>query len=152
MAPLSAEVACDSRPCYGVDGLFPHALSGARRSKPEEIDRSIAIVVEAAQNLNRAIFSLKSKAKKFDGLAVGFRPSEEIFCAYKTARYDALRGSSGNNTAAARAFGSILSDVLAGECNVTRKLPRRVASVSHAPELRRMKVRVLSGRSDFDES
>lgn len=96
VAPLSAEVACDSRPCYGVDGLFPHALSGARRSKPEEIDRSIAIVVEAAQNLNRAIFSLKSKAKKFDGLAVGFRPSEEIFCAYKTARYDALRGSSGS--------------------------------------------------------
>jgi hypothetical protein len=50
-----------------------------------------AIDVEDAQNLNRAIFPLKSKAKKFDGLAVGFRPSEEIFCAYKSARYDALR-------------------------------------------------------------
>jgi hypothetical protein len=46
-----------------------------------EIDRSIAIVAEAAQNLNRASFPLKSKAKNFDGLAVGFRPSEEIFCA-----------------------------------------------------------------------
>jgi hypothetical protein len=56
----------------------------------------LAIVVEAARNLNRAIFPLKSKAKKFDGPTVGFRPSEEIFCAYKSARYDALRGSSGN--------------------------------------------------------
>jgi hypothetical protein len=40
----------------------------------------MAIVVEAAQNLNRAIFPLKSKAKKFDGLTVGFRPSAENFC------------------------------------------------------------------------
>jgi hypothetical protein len=66
-----------------------------------EIDRSIAIVVEAAQNLNRANFPLKSKAKKFDGLAVGFGPSEEIFCAYKSARYDAPRGSSGSEGVAA---------------------------------------------------
>jgi hypothetical protein len=61
-----------------------------------KIDQSIAIVVEPAQILNRAIFPLKSKAKKFDGLTVGFRPSAEIFCAYKSARYDALRESSGN--------------------------------------------------------
>jgi hypothetical protein len=46
----------------------------------EKIDRSLAIVVEAAKNLNRAIFPLKSKAKKFDGLTVGFRPSAENFC------------------------------------------------------------------------
>lgn len=63
----------------------------------DEIDRSIAIVVEAAQNLNCVIFPLKSKAKNFDGLVVGFRPSEEIFCAYKSVHYDALRGSSGND-------------------------------------------------------
>jgi hypothetical protein len=37
----------------------------------EEIDQSIAIVVEAAQNLNRAIFLLKSKAKRFDGSSAG---------------------------------------------------------------------------------
>jgi hypothetical protein len=46
-----------------------------------EIDRLMAIVIEAAQNLNRANFPLKSKAKKFDGLTVGFRPSAENFCA-----------------------------------------------------------------------
>jgi hypothetical protein len=45
-----------------------------------KIDRSIAIVVEDAQNRNRANFPLKSKAKKFDGLTVGFRPSAESFC------------------------------------------------------------------------
>jgi hypothetical protein len=56
----------------------------------------LAIVVEAEQNLNRANFPLKSKAENFDGLAVGFRPSEEIFCAYKSAHYDALRESSGS--------------------------------------------------------
>jgi hypothetical protein len=38
----------------------------------DKIDQSIAIVVEAAQILNRAIFPLKSKAKKFDGSSVGF--------------------------------------------------------------------------------
>jgi hypothetical protein len=36
-----------------------------------KIDQSIAIVVEPAQIMNRAIFRLKSKAKKFDGLVVG---------------------------------------------------------------------------------
>jgi hypothetical protein len=46
----------------------------------DEIDRSIAIVVEAAQNSNCVNFPLKSKAKKSDGLAVGFRPSAENFC------------------------------------------------------------------------
>jgi hypothetical protein len=40
----------------------------ARFSK---IARLIAIVVEAAQNLNRAFFPLKSKAKNFDGSTVG---------------------------------------------------------------------------------
>ncbi|HEX4077568.1 MAG TPA: hypothetical protein VHX61_01665 [Rhizomicrobium sp.] len=60
-----------------VDGIFsvrPTTLSSCAAS---EIDRSMAIVVEAAENLNRANFPLKSKAKKFDGLAVGFRPSAE---------------------------------------------------------------------------
>jgi hypothetical protein len=41
---------------------------GLRRKR---IDRSISIVVEAEQNSNRAVFPLKSKAKKFDGLMVG---------------------------------------------------------------------------------
>jgi hypothetical protein len=36
-----------------------------------KIDQSIAIVVEPAQIMNRAISPLKSKAKKFDGLVVG---------------------------------------------------------------------------------
>jgi len=47
----------------------------------DEIDRSLSIVVETAQNPNRANFPLKSKAKNFDGLTVGFRPSAENFCA-----------------------------------------------------------------------
>jgi hypothetical protein len=41
-------------------------------------------------------FPFEIIAKKFDGLAVGFRPSTKIFCADKSARYDALRGSSGS--------------------------------------------------------
>jgi hypothetical protein len=56
----------------------------------------LAIVVEAAQNLNRANFPLKSKAENFDGSMVGFGPSAEKICADKSARYDALRGSSGS--------------------------------------------------------
>ncbi len=46
----------------------------------DEIDQSMSIVVEAAQNSNRTNFPLKSKAKTFDGLTVGFRPSAENFC------------------------------------------------------------------------
>jgi hypothetical protein len=46
----------------------------------DEIDRSLSIVVETAQNPNRAIFPLKSKAEKFDGSMVGVRPSSENFC------------------------------------------------------------------------
>jgi hypothetical protein len=42
-----------------------------------KIDRSLAIVVESAKNLNRAISPLKSKAEKFDGSSVGFCPSAE---------------------------------------------------------------------------
>jgi hypothetical protein len=38
----------------------------------DKIDQSIAIIVEAGQILNRAIFPLKSKAKTFDGSSVGF--------------------------------------------------------------------------------
>jgi hypothetical protein len=41
------------------------------RSTTRKIDRSLAIVVEAAENLNRAIFPLKSKARNFDGSMVG---------------------------------------------------------------------------------
>jgi hypothetical protein len=65
-------------------------------SRSQKIVRSLAIVVEAAKNLNRANFLLKSKAKKFDGLTVGFRPSAEKLLRIKTARYDALRESSGS--------------------------------------------------------
>jgi hypothetical protein len=36
------------------------------------VDRSSAIVLEAAQILKRANFPLKSKAKKFDGSMAGF--------------------------------------------------------------------------------
>jgi hypothetical protein len=62
------------------DGLFFGGLSYGGCERFEKIDRSIAIVVEAAQNLNRANFPLKSKAKKSDGLIVGLRPSAENFC------------------------------------------------------------------------
>jgi hypothetical protein len=76
---------------FSVDQGWARSLAFA------EIDQSIAIVVEAAQNLNRANFPLKSKAKKFDGLTVGLSPSAENFCVYKSVRYDALRESSGND-------------------------------------------------------
>ena len=36
-----------------------------------KIDRLISIVVETEKNADRGKFPLKSKAKKFDGLAVG---------------------------------------------------------------------------------
>jgi hypothetical protein len=42
-----------------------------------EIDRSVAIVAEAAQNSNRAIYPLTSEVEKFDGLIVGSWASEE---------------------------------------------------------------------------
>jgi hypothetical protein len=45
-----------------------------------KIDRSLSIDDETALNPNRANFPLKSEAKKFDGLTVGFRPSVENFC------------------------------------------------------------------------
>jgi hypothetical protein len=48
---------------------------GAKRasgSTTRKIDRLLAIVVEGAQNLNRAIFPFKSRAKVFDGSMVGF--------------------------------------------------------------------------------
>jgi hypothetical protein len=79
-----------------ADGLFvakPTRLFSLEISK---IDRLISIVVETEKNWDRGIFPAKSKAKKFDGLAVGVRPSDEIFYAYESARYDALRGSSGS--------------------------------------------------------
>jgi hypothetical protein len=71
--------------------FFHHGAGCAPRATTRKIDRSLAIVVEATQNLNRAIFPLKSRVEKFDGLTVGFKPSAENFCAYKSARYDALR-------------------------------------------------------------
>jgi hypothetical protein len=46
-----------------------------------KIDRLISIVVETEKNADRGKFPSKSKAKKFDGSLVGFRPSEEKFCA-----------------------------------------------------------------------
>jgi len=55
------------------------------------------IVAETEQISNRANFSLKSEAKNFDGSVVGFRPSSEIICADKSARYDALRESNGSD-------------------------------------------------------
>jgi hypothetical protein len=71
--------------------FFDPGAECAPRSTTRKIDRLLAIAVEATQNLNRAIFPLKSRAKNFDGLTVGFRPSAENFCAYKSARYDDLK-------------------------------------------------------------
>jgi hypothetical protein len=79
----------------GADGIF---LAGAQRvasSMRSKIGQSLSIVVETSPNSNRANFPLKSKAKKFDGLAVGFRLSEEYFCAEKSVRYDVWKRSSG---------------------------------------------------------
>jgi hypothetical protein len=71
--------------------FFHRAAECTSRSTTRKIDRLLAIVVEARQNLNRAIFALKSRVNKFDGLTVGFRPTAENFRTYKSARYDALR-------------------------------------------------------------
>jgi hypothetical protein len=49
------------------------------RSTTRKIDRSLAIVVEALENLNRANFPLKSKARNFDGSMVGFRRYKKDF-------------------------------------------------------------------------
>jgi hypothetical protein len=57
----------------------------------------MAIAVEAAQNSNRAIFPLKSKAKKFDGSSVGFWPSAEKTFAGKSTCYHDPKPSSGND-------------------------------------------------------
>jgi hypothetical protein len=62
-----------------------------------KFDRLISIVVGTEKNSDRGNFPAKSKAEKFNGLAVGARALDEIFCAYKSARYDALRGSSGSD-------------------------------------------------------
>jgi hypothetical protein len=60
--------------------FFAGGLESPPSPSVAEIDQSISIVVETAQNSNRANFPLKSKAGKFDGLTVGFRPSAENFC------------------------------------------------------------------------
>src|SRR5580704_15066089 len=55
-----------------VDDFSP---PGRQRRSPlslSKIDQSIAIVVEAEQNPNRANFPLKSKARNFDGSVIGF--------------------------------------------------------------------------------
>jgi hypothetical protein len=62
------------------DGLFFGGYRAAVAGDLKKIGRLIAIVIETVQNSNRANFPLKSKAKKFDGLTVGFRPSAENFC------------------------------------------------------------------------
>jgi hypothetical protein len=77
--------------------FFHPGAEGVPRSTTRKIDRSLSIAAETSLNSNRAIFPLKSRAKNFDGSTVGFRPSEEIFFAYKSARYAALRGSSGSD-------------------------------------------------------
>jgi hypothetical protein len=56
-----------------------------------KIDRSWSIVVETAQNPNRANFPLKSKAKKFDGPPLGFRPSKERSYAVNSVGYDSKK-------------------------------------------------------------
>jgi hypothetical protein len=50
-------------------------------------------VAETALKPNRANSPLKSKAENFDGSAGGFRPSDEIFCAYKSALGSVARDS-----------------------------------------------------------
>jgi hypothetical protein len=87
--PIAFQRACSdtimtnsARRLISGDGLLSArfaALPLPREWGNRPIDRSMSIVVETAQNSNRANFPLKSKAKKFDGLAVGFRPSAENF-------------------------------------------------------------------------
>src|SRR5258708_4507442 len=76
--------------------FFRPGTECAPRSTTRKIDRSLAIDVEAAENSNRAVFPLKSKAKKFDGSSVGFWPSAEKICLEKSARYHHLKSSSGS--------------------------------------------------------
>jgi hypothetical protein len=61
--------------------VFFHAGAAcAPRSTKRKIDRSLAIVVEAEQNWNRANFPLKSKAENFDGsMGSGFDRRQKKF-------------------------------------------------------------------------
>jgi hypothetical protein len=63
------------RCCFTVpaaaDGIFRANSIALLSLEISQMDQSIAIVVEPAQNLNRANFPLKSKAKKSDGLWIG---------------------------------------------------------------------------------
>jgi hypothetical protein len=86
----------DSGGIVTSDSGFPFGLTVFFFVKPmrlypleiSKIGRSIAIVVEAAQNSNCADFSEKSKAKKFGGPPVGFRPPKRIFCACDSMCYN----------------------------------------------------------------
>jgi hypothetical protein len=52
--------------------FFSPGAERAPRLTTRKIDRSLSIVLETAQNLNRVNSRLKSKARNFDGLMVGF--------------------------------------------------------------------------------
>jgi hypothetical protein len=61
--------------------FFAGGLESAPLPGVAEIDQSISIVVETAQNPDRANFPSKSKAKVFDGPGVGIPATDEKFCA-----------------------------------------------------------------------
>jgi hypothetical protein len=80
----------------GVDGIFLCWRKRRCASVAREIDQSLSIVLETAQNPNCAIFPLKSKARKFDGPPLGLGLSEENICALNSAGYDSRKPSSGS--------------------------------------------------------
>jgi hypothetical protein len=59
------------------DGLFAPNCSLDSRRVVSKNDQSIPIVAGSEENSELANSPLKSKAKKFDGSSVGFRPSAE---------------------------------------------------------------------------
>jgi hypothetical protein len=68
------------------------SAAGVReRQHTDAIDQSQSIVLETEQILSRTNFLLKSEARNFVGSMVGFWPSVEVFCAYRTAHYDPFR-------------------------------------------------------------
>ncbi len=86
MKPLTARQAAEElshriHPSLGLTVFFSAKPTRLFSLEISKIGRLISIVVETEKNSDRGNFPLKSKTKKFDGLAVGLRPSKEIFCA-----------------------------------------------------------------------
>jgi hypothetical protein len=75
----------------GRASALPCCRRPEKTAHRDAIDQSQSIVLETEQILSRTNFLLKSEARNFGGSMVGFWPSVEVFCAYRSAHHDAFR-------------------------------------------------------------